>query len=338
MIERIVIAGYGSIGARHLRIARSLLPQADIRVLRRDTAYEPPSESNGLLNSYSDACAFKPQLTVVCGPATMHCAAIECLLPSETNFLIEKPLAADSESGRKIERSLRAGGRIAQLGYNLRYSTALQEFKKLIDSSEIGKVRFVQASVGQWLPSWRPGRDYRQSVSARSELGGGALLELSHELDYLRWIFGEFAWIQSYSAHLSDLQINVEDCASLVAVTHSSGDMQQTLISLNLDFLQRTPARMCLAIGEYGSLRWNAVSDRVERSEDAAGWKTVYAGEQDADGSYRAEWRALLESIKKGEDAKPGLDDGVRALCYVEAARKSAETGQRISPATLDAV
>ena len=34
-------------------------------------------------------------------------------------------------------------------------------------------------------------KNYQYSVSAQKKLGGGALLELSHELDYINWIFGK---------------------------------------------------------------------------------------------------------------------------------------------------
>ena len=51
----------------------------------------------------------------------------------------------------------------------------------------------VRSSVGQYLPEWRKNTDYRKGVSARQDLGGGVLLELSHEIDYIQWIFGEIA-------------------------------------------------------------------------------------------------------------------------------------------------
>ena len=80
--------------------------------------------------------------------------------------------------------------------YNLRFLPSLQAYRERIQFGVIGKVLSVRCEIGQYLPSWRPGSDYRQAVSASRALGGGALLELSHEIDYLRWIFGEVAWVQ----------------------------------------------------------------------------------------------------------------------------------------------
>ena len=57
--------------------------------------------------------------------------------------------------------------------------------------------------------------DYRKTVSAQKILGGGVLLELSHELDYLRWIFGDVEFVQAQLARQSELDIDVEDTAHI---------------------------------------------------------------------------------------------------------------------------
>ena len=41
-----------------------------------------------------------------------------------------------------------------------------------------------------FLPNWRSNRDYRKSSSLKKVEGGGVLLELSHEIDYIRNLFG----------------------------------------------------------------------------------------------------------------------------------------------------
>ena len=69
----------------------------------------------------------------------------------------------------------------------------------------------------------RPKIDYKETVSAKAELGGGVLLELSHEIDYLRWIFGEFNWVSAWHGKLSNLEIDVED-ASLITSQNINQD------------------------------------------------------------------------------------------------------------------
>ena len=52
----------------------------------------------------------------------------------------------------------------------------------------------MRAEYGQYLPAWRPSRDYRETYTAQSAQGGGILLDASHEIDYVRWIGGEIAF------------------------------------------------------------------------------------------------------------------------------------------------
>ena len=40
----------------------------------------------------------------------------------------------------------------------------------------MGRPLTLRAEVGQYLPDWRPGTDYRTGVSASRDQGGGALL------------------------------------------------------------------------------------------------------------------------------------------------------------------
>jgi len=49
----------------------------------------------------------------------------------------------------------------------------------------------VEIKVGHFLPLWRPNADYRKSYRSKRWLGGGVDLELSHEIDYCLWLFGD---------------------------------------------------------------------------------------------------------------------------------------------------
>ena len=54
---------------------------------------------------------------------------------------------------------------------------------------QLNKVFFVEAETSSYLPSWRKTVDYTKSYSAFPNRGGGVLLDLSHEIDYLKWLF-----------------------------------------------------------------------------------------------------------------------------------------------------
>ena len=91
----------------------------------------------------------------------------------------------------KLVRMCNSKKSILMVGYNLRHMKSLSKFREILKKKIIGKILSVRSEVGQYLPSWRINSDYKKSVSAREELGGGVLLELSHDIDYLVWLFGK---------------------------------------------------------------------------------------------------------------------------------------------------
>jgi predicted dehydrogenase len=94
LISRILIVGLGSIGKRHLRVARELLPNADIRVLRHQLTNEIPEYSNGCFFDIKEAINFLPQIAVIANPAPFHITAAQALSKHGIHLLVEKPLSS----------------------------------------------------------------------------------------------------------------------------------------------------------------------------------------------------------------------------------------------------
>lgn len=325
LIERILIVGYGSIGQRHLRIARSLLPTADIRVLRHQECESVPEYADGCMSSLDEALAFAPQAALIASPSTFHISTAQPLAEAGVHLLVEKPLAASLEGVSQLLATCAARGNVLMTAYNLRFLPSLQKYRNLIQSDRIGKVVSVRCEIGQYLPSWRPGSDYRQGVSASYALGGGALLELSHEIDYLRWIFGEVAWVQAALSRQSDLELDVEDTAHLILGFEADADGRKLIADLNMDFVRQDTTRMCLAIGEKGSLRWNGLTGIVELFPvGGSEWEQIFAHPSQRDESYTAEWQHFLACIHNSDTPMVSGQDGLAALNIIEAARRSA--------------
>jgi len=329
MIQRILIVGLGSIGRRHLLLARSLLPQADIRILRHQFSKDLPSEANGVFFNISDALAFAPQAAVIANPAPFHMESAAALIKIGCHLLIEKPLSNHPEKIDLFFESVENCEPVVLVGYNLRFLSALKCFKKFIAEGELGRILSVRGEAGSHLPSWRPGKDYNQGVSAQKSLGGGVLLELSHELDYMRWIFGEVTWVSGWIGRLSDLELDVEDTANLIL---GIGEATPILCSLNLDFVRHDPVRSCTVIGVFGSLRWNGILGTVELWNIANGvWDLVFSSEGDLEQSYYREWEHFIDCITNNKASLVTLDDGIATLNVIEAAKKSsANSGARV--------
>jgi predicted dehydrogenase len=326
MLERLLIAGLGSIGKRHARLARELAPGVRIMALRRSSGTEAGIDA--CVTSLADALEFRPQAAVIAGPASHHLEVAAALARAGVHLLIEKPIADSSDGVSELIDACRARKITLMTGYNLRFLPSLQRFRELIEARRIGRVLSVRAEVGQFLPSWRPGTDYRSSVSARAVLGGGVLLELSHEIDYLRWVFGEVSWVSAIQRKQSALEIDVEDTAHLVLGFAEEGAERAPVAALSMDFIRHDTTRVCTAIGETGSLRWNAVAGTVDIFEQGHDeWKCLFAHQAQRDESYLAEWRHFLDCIAQGRAPLISGEDGLAVVRIVEAARLSSTTG-----------
>lgn len=323
-INRLLIVGAGSIGQRHARLARQLLPNADIRVLRRSAAIAVPG-TDGSVSNLDEALAFRPQAAVVASASVTHVDYALALARAGVHLLVEKPLDADVAKIPDLLSAVSAAGIVLMVGYNLRFLPSLQLFRKAIREGHAGRVLSVRAEVGQYLPSWRPNADYRNSVSAKRSLGGGVLLELSHEIDYLQWIFGPIQWVKAGVFKQSDLEIDVEDCAHLILGFAPDNTGAQVVGRLDMDFIRQDTVRECLAIGEAGTLRWNALTGKVDFY--AAGmteWREVAALPHHGDDSYIAEWRHFLACIEGAERVLVTGEEAYRTLQVIDAIRTSA--------------
>ena len=100
--------------------------------------------------------------------------------------------------------------------------------------------------------------NYQQSVSAQKKLGGGALLELSHEMDYINWIFGTNYKMKSFFINSKILNIDVEDNVKIIF-----NFSNKILGSLSLDFLNQKKTRLMTINGTKGTLKVDLIKNTL---------------------------------------------------------------------------
>lgn len=328
-----LIIGSGSAGQRHLEIARAFLPKANIRVLRHRPSNKAIRLADGCFFQAKEALDFRPQIAVVANPAAFHIDISTRLASAGCHLLVEKPIAHTTRGVEKLIQVAEARKIVLQVGYNLRFLLSLQKFRQQILTHQIGQIVSVHAEVGQFLPSWRPAVEYRKTVSAQAELGGGVLLELSHEIDYLRWIFGEIAWVSAWIGRVGGLEVDVEDSAKLTLGFEGGPLSSGGVATLTMDFIRKDPTRFCHAVGSKGSLKWDGLCRRVEKySSKPKIWNDIYKQKNKNQESYTKEWKSFLSCVSSGGKPMVTGHDGLAVLKTVEAAKRShQQKGLRIN-------
>ncbi len=334
MLERLLIVGLGSIGKRHLRIVRNRTPDVRIAALRHRRPEEADSATPDLeqmVTSVDEALAFRPQAAVIASPSSVHLEVASALAAQGVHLLIEKPISHTSSGVQGLIDLCRARAIVLMTGYNLRFLPSLRHFRALLAEGRVGRVLSVRAEVGQFLPAWRPAVDYRRAVSANASTGGGVLLELSHEIDYLRWLFGDVSSVSAITRRQSDLEIDVEDTALLMLEFERAAAGVPVVASLSMDCVRHDYTRTCTVIGDGGTLRWNALAGSVEVfDQGATAWRVLLASEEAADDSYAAQWLHFLSCMEAGHAPLVSGSDGLAVIRIIEAARRSSLTSAMV--------
>lgn len=272
--KNVLIVGRGTIAKRHEKNVRDLFNRVQIKCIssQDDLANQIYSfgEDSAALQGSSPFNDF--DLVIIASPAPLHLEHAKLFLGSKAKILIEKPICVNFSEIAQFIRSFKYND--IYVGYNLRYLKAAEFVKKFIENNMLGSIWRVSCEVGQYLPDWRPSMEYRESVSAQKKLGGGALLELSHELDYLIWLFGTFDWVSANVKNFGLLDIDVDEFVEVIAE-----NSQGISFDIHLDFLSNPKRRALSIFGENGSLVWNLLSGDVVLHQSDEAPKVVYQGQ-----------------------------------------------------------
>jgi predicted dehydrogenase len=188
---KIVFFGLGSIGKRHLAIIQREYPDFELFHFYTHAAFPGIQEIHG----WSGLEKIKPDVAFICNPTNYHIdTALRCAKMG-SNLFIEKPLGI--ETGSKLNNLLHIveqQGLTAYVAYPFRHSVQINRFKKKLQK-KIKTARIVcRTDVACW------GKEYSRKAAS----GGGAIFELSHEIDYAQFLFGPIVSMGGIAVHCSN--------------------------------------------------------------------------------------------------------------------------------------
>jgi predicted dehydrogenase len=152
---------------------------------------------------------FNPERVIIANETHLHEETLREVQAATPNchILVEKPLFAQFPADMASLRTEHVF-----VAYHLRFHPLIEELVRRTGNTPIVG---WNSYVGQNLASWRS-RDYRESYSSNSAQGGGALRDLSHEVDMLRFIGGEIEFLAAHGGHFSNLETDADDTYSLL--------------------------------------------------------------------------------------------------------------------------
>ncbi|MBT7269861.1 MAG: Gfo/Idh/MocA family oxidoreductase [Candidatus Marinimicrobia bacterium] len=328
MINNIGIVGLGSIGRRHLQLVKELRPELNIIAVRSGMGKRVEEEKliSAVVHSLDEAMEYGIEAAIIATPAVYHIQQAIEFMKRGIHLLIEKPLSHSLDDVNELFKMQKKSKSVCLVGYCLHYSLGALKFNDMLkNKNKIGQILHVQVDCGSYLPDWRQGQDYRKSVSAKAELGGGVLLELSHELDYIRWFFGEMKSVSANIQNSGTLDIDVEDSVDMIFESE-----QGYSVSVHLDFNTRNTRRKCTARCSNGNLTWDAVENKVIW-QPADVIEEVESYQNDRNYVYKEQLKHFFSCIEKGEQPSVSIHDGAIILNMIEFAKKSHKIGKKVA-------
>jgi predicted dehydrogenase len=304
MSRSALVVGMGSIGQRHARLLGEL--GLDVSVVSRRSGF-----AHGYRSLPQALAAERPCYVVIANETAKHHDALREL--AEADFtgvvLVEKPLF---DRPLPVPRNRFSG---LYVGYNLRFHPLIREVARLLAEEPAAS---AQAYVGQYLPEWRPGRDYRATSSATQASGGGALRDLSHELDYMTWLFGRCRRVAALGGRFGTLEIDSDDTQALLLSFERCPVATAQLNYLDRhgarDIVVNTPTRTIRADLGRGSLRTGETERQFTVPRDA---------------TYLAQHRCALGDNR---DMLCSAEEGAAITALIAAIEDAEASGNWVTP------
>jgi predicted dehydrogenase len=208
-VKNIIVVGAGMIGARHAQLVQNHPACNLIGVVDPNTELH----SDSSVKYYNDMEEVKSFVdgAIIATPTHLHAEHGKFAAQKGWDILIEKPVTETLEQAQVLNQIVAQTGVATLVGHHRRYHKRLQDLKHVIESAAIGDT--ITATL---IWAMRKPDAYFEG-NWRSTSGSPVMINLVHDLDMLRFIFGNICDVRALgSSHIRKAG-RVESGAALLA-------------------------------------------------------------------------------------------------------------------------
>ena len=330
------IIGTGSIGKRHIK---GIQKNAQNYNISKIIFYDKNEERlNDVSKQFQDSFVYASSLDeiysdsdyiFICTPTSVHEDPFQKSLESNAKKIyLEKPLSSDLKGWRKYYEMSKKDilGKQITVGYFLRFHPVIQKIKKIIDEEQFGVALYARAVDGFYLPYWHPYEDYRSFYMSSRALGGGALLDTSHEIDYISWLFGEIEEVYGDVQHVSNLEIYADDLTRISAKTKKGINLD-----IHLDLLQFEEERSIQIIFEKAVIKASLIDGNISITTPNDNEDISFKLEVNFDELYYIAYDEFFKNHNNSDSRTSStLHEAYKILEIIEAVRLSSSLGSKV--------
>ena len=243
--KKILIIGFGSIGRRHYKIIKKFSISKNVKI------FSSQKQIPNKINNFQSAIKFDPEIIIISTTTNLHLKYVKLIEKYFENkkVLIEKPLF-------KNQSKITTKRNKYFIGYHFRFDPVINFIRENVKKQKIYSIISQNYS---YLPDWRPKRNYIKTSSAQKKLGGGVLRDLSHEMDFISWIFGKIKIRFAKNNKISNLKINTDDNLLMNGWTKNVKD-----ITLSINFFSKILKRKIYIFGNNINIEADLIAKSVK--------------------------------------------------------------------------
>ena len=297
---KVLIIGLGSIAEKHILALRNMKQDMQIFALRSRVKSD---KKEGIVNIYSfDQIPGNIDFVIISNPTSQHYNTILEVLRLKVPLFIEKPPLMDLANVEKLLSIIKKNNIKTYTAFNLRFHPVILWLKQ---KTPLVKVIEVQSYCGSYLPDRQPEKDYKHIYSAKKVLGGGVHLDLIHELDFIRWIFGEPKKINTFKGKKSHLEIDSVDIANY------NLEYENFYVTILLNYYRRDPKRTIEIVMENQTWIANLLKASVCKADGDTLFQVENFTFQD---TYNLQMNYFLENIYTNITIMNSLEESLKTL------------------------
>jgi predicted dehydrogenase len=253
---KVLIVGLGSIAKKHIEALKGLNVELEIVALRSS---KNALSTIDIQNVYSwDEVPLDISFVLISNPTFEHKETIQKALKFQVPIFLEKPPLMSLQGAEVLVEQIKKQNSRIYTAFNLRFHPVVDWLKHNL---VLKNVLEVQVYCGSYLPDWRKDQDYRKNYSAIAAQGGGVHLDLIHELDYVRWIFGLPEKTNTFQRKVSDLEMDSIDSA------HYWLMYSRFNVSILLNYYRRDPKRYIEIVTKEDTIYADLLNGRITNSK-----------------------------------------------------------------------
>ncbi|MFM2048382.1 MAG: putative oxidoreductase yvaA [Bacteroidota bacterium] len=289
---KVLIIGLGSIAKKHIAALQQIDLAIQIIALRSASAFEEVGNVKSIINH--NEIPTDVDFVIISNPTSEHYKTIKQFSAKNIPLFIEKPLFHQLEIIDFITST-------TYVACNLRFHPCIVWLKNNIE--KLGRINEVNIYCGSYLPDWRKGIDFRKNYSSQPEMGGGAHLDLIHELDYCFYLFGKPTSSHKLLKSNSSLKIDAIDYANYQL------EYENFVANITLNYFRKDTKRQIEIVAENETWVIDLIENKIMKSTE-----TIEKYEVQPMFTYVEQMKYFIDCLKQNEKPMNDLQEANEVL------------------------